>query len=65
MGNEVMALFNTQLNPRAPTTRSMALECALLMRDRFVELYGEMGVDPQPHYYIIGMFYRRGDAWAM
>ena len=55
MGNEVMALFNTQLNPE-PNHAQMALECSLLMRDRFVELYREMDIKPDPHYYIIGMF---------
>ena len=55
MGNEVMALFNTQLNPE-PNHAQQALECALLMRDRFVELYVKMGIQPEPHYYIIGMF---------
>ena len=55
MGNEVMALFNTQLNPQNNHAQ-MALECGLMMRDRFVELYQAMGIDPDPHYYIIGMF---------
>ena len=55
MGNEVMALFNTQLNPEHNHAQ-MALECGLLMRDRFVGLYGEMGIKPEPHFYIIGMF---------
>ncbi|MDE2748503.1 MAG: GAF domain-containing protein [Chloroflexota bacterium] len=55
MGNEVMALFNTQLNPERNHAQ-MALECSLLMRDRFVELYREMDIKPDPHYYIIGMF---------
>ena len=55
MGNEVMALFNTQLNPQNNHAQ-MALECGLMMRDRFVELYHAMGIDPDPHYYIIGMF---------
>ena len=55
MGNEVMALFNTQLNPELNHAQ-LALECGLLMRDRFVELYREMDIDPDPHYYIIGMF---------
>ncbi|MCY3866891.1 MAG: GAF domain-containing protein [Chloroflexi bacterium] len=55
MGNEVMALFNTQLNPEHNHAQ-MALECGLLMRERFVELYREMGIQPDPHYYIIGMF---------
>ena len=55
MGNEVMALFNTQLNPEHNHAQA-ALECGLLMRDRFVELYRELNIDPDPHYYIIGMF---------
>ena len=55
MGNEVMALFNTQLNPE-PNHAQRALDCSLLMRDHFVDLYREMGIDPQPHYYIIGMY---------
>jgi len=55
MGNEVMALFNTQLNPDARHAQ-MALECGLLMRERFVDLYREMNINPDPHYYIIGMF---------
>ncbi len=55
MGNEVMALFNTQLNPQ-PNHAQQALECGLLMRDRFLQLYSELGIDPDPHYYIIGIF---------
>ena len=55
MGNEVMALFNTQLNPE-PNHARQAVECSLLMRDRFVEFYQELDIDPDPHYYIIGMF---------
>lgn len=59
MGNEVMALFNTQLNPERKHAQQ-ALDCALLMRDHFVALYEELGDMPEPHYYIIGMF--TGDA---
>ena len=55
MGNEVMALFNTQLNPERQHARQ-ALDCALLMRDHFVALYEQLGIEPDPHYYIIGMF---------
>ena len=55
MGNEVMALFNTQLNPQ-PNHAQSALECALLMRDNFVTLYEALGIRPEPHYYIIGMY---------
>ena len=55
MGNEVMALFNTQLNP-IRSHAQQAVDCALLMRDHFAELYDELGIAPDPHYYIIGMF---------
>ena len=55
MGNEVMALFNTQLNPISNHAQQ-AVECALIMRDHFAELYDELGIVPDPHYYIIGMF---------
>lgn len=55
MGNELMALFNTQLNP-ARNHAQQALDCALLMRDRFVALYAALGINPQPHFYIIGLF---------
>lgn len=59
MGNEVMALFNTQLNPQENHAQK-ALECALLMRDEFLKLYDRLGINPEPHYYIIGM--NTGDA---
>ncbi len=55
MGNEVMALFNTQLNPDEQHARQ-AVECGLLMRDRFLQLYSELGIEPDPHFYIIGIF---------
>ncbi len=55
MGNEVMALFNTQLNPN-DNHAQQALECGLMMRDRFLDLYKELGISPDPHYYIIGMY---------
>ncbi|MCY4466349.1 MAG: GAF domain-containing protein [Chloroflexi bacterium] len=55
MGNEVMALFNTQLNPDEQHARQ-AVECGLLMRDRFLQLYSELGIEPDPHYYIVGIF---------
>lgn len=55
MGNEVMALFNTQLNPDERHARQ-AVECGLLMRDRFLQLYSELGIEPDPHYYIVGIF---------
>jgi len=59
MGNEVMALYNTQLNPHDNHSQQ-AIECGLLMRDRFIDLYNKLGINPDPHYYIIGMF--TGDA---
>lgn len=54
MGNEVMALYNTQLNPQ-DNHAMLAVEAALLMRERFLELYRELGINPEPHYYRIGM----------
>ena len=54
MGTEVMALWNTQLSPQDDHAR-LALECALLMRDRFVALYEELGIAPEPHFYRVGM----------
>jgi adenylate cyclase len=59
MGNEVMALYNTQLNPMDNHSQQ-SIECGLLMRDRFLQLYNELGIAPDPHYYIVGMF--TGDA---
>ena len=54
MGNEVMALFNTQLNPQTNHAQ-LAVDCSLLMRDNFAMLYKELGIAPEPHYYTIGM----------
>lgn len=54
MGTEVMALWNTQLSPQEEHA-AWALECGLLMRDRFLELYQRLGINPEPHYYRIGM----------
>jgi len=54
MGQEVMAMWNTQLNPMADHSKH-AIDCALLMRERFVELYKELGIDPDPHYYRTGI----------
>ncbi len=54
MGNEIMVLFNTQLNPDA-NHASCAVETALVLRDAFVDLYQRLGIDPQPHYYRIGI----------
>lgn len=54
MGTEVMILYNTQLNPM-PDHAYRALESALLIRDEFVNLYARQGINPDPHYYRIGI----------
>lgn len=54
MGNEVMALYNTQLNPQE-NHAWLAVEGALIMRDRFLALYDELGIQPDPHYYRVGI----------
>ncbi|MBZ0303732.1 MAG: GAF domain-containing protein [Anaerolineae bacterium] len=54
MGNEIMGLFNSQLNPLEDHA-ARALEAALNIRDRFVRLYAELGLNPDPHYYRIGI----------
>lgn len=54
MGTEVMALFNTQLNPM-DNHAQRAVEVALLMRDEFAQLYQRLGINPNPHFYRIGI----------
>jgi adenylate cyclase len=54
MGNEVMALFNTQLNPQTNHAQ-LCIECALKMRDGFAALYQELGITPAPHDYRVGL----------
>lgn len=54
MGNIVMALFNTQLNPMENHALH-AIEAALDIRDAFIAYYQELGIAPDPHYYRIGM----------
>lgn len=54
MGNEVMAMWNTQLSPQENHAH-LAIECALRMRDAFVAMYEELGINPDPHFYRIGM----------
>jgi len=54
MGTEIMALFNTQLNPM-PNHAQIALEVALSIREALTALYDELGIDPQPHYYRVGI----------
>lgn len=54
MGQEVMALWNTQLNP-VDNHADMAVMCALNMRDAYIALYESLGIAPDPHYYRIGI----------
>jgi adenylate cyclase len=54
MGQEIMCLFNTQLNPLEDHA-ARAVEAALLIRDAFVDLYARLGINPDPHYYRMGM----------
>ena len=61
MGNEVMALFNTQLNPEQYHAQQ-ALECALLMRDRFVDHYTGNGDRSAAALLHNRDVHRRGDA---
>lgn len=53
-GNEVMVLFNSQFNPQSDHPLR-AIEAALLMRDAYQDLYRKHGIDPQPHYYRVGI----------
>lgn len=54
MGTEIMALYNTQLNPQQ-NHAWLALEAALMMRDVFIGLYQRKGIQPNPHFYRIGI----------
>jgi class 3 adenylate cyclase len=54
MGNEIMVLFNSQLNPQDDHA-ARALQMALDMRQAFAELYAREGMDPNRHYYRIGV----------
>ena len=54
MGNEIMVLFNSQLNPDTNHAHCAVL-AALDLRDTFVDLYQRLGIDPQPHLYRIGI----------
>jgi class 3 adenylate cyclase len=54
MGNEIMVLFNSQLNPDVNHAR-WAVLAALDLRDAFVRLYDQLGVVPEPHLYHIGI----------
>jgi adenylate cyclase len=54
MGNEIMVLFNTQLNEQTDHALK-AVEAALALRESFVEQYAQMGLDPDNHFYRIGI----------
>ena len=54
MGTEVMALFNTQLNPQNDHALQ-AMQAALAMREGYLELYRKQGINPQPHFYRVGI----------
>lgn len=54
MGNEIMAIWNTQLNPQNDHAY-LAVEAAVRMRERFEQMYAELGINPDPAYYRIGM----------
>jgi adenylate cyclase len=54
MGNEIMVLFNTQLNPERKHALR-AVEMALHMRDAYEALYERLGITPEPHLYCIGV----------
>lgn len=54
MGTEIMALYNTQLNPLEDHA-TQAVEAALKMRAAFEQLYTELGLNPAPHDYRVGI----------
>ncbi len=54
MGTEIMALFNTQLNP-LDNHAAQAVEAALTIRDAFVKLYKQLKINPKPHFYRVGI----------
>jgi class 3 adenylate cyclase len=54
LGNEIMVLFNTQLNPD-PLHPLHAVEMALHMREAFLGLYEELGIEGTAHQYTIGI----------
>ncbi len=54
MGNEIMVLFNSQLNPDA-NHGQCAVAAALDLRDAFIDLYARLGIHPDPHLYRIGI----------
>ncbi len=53
MGNEIMGLFNTQLNP-SPDHAWNAVQAGLALADEFARLLADLGEEPIP-YYTIGI----------
>jgi adenylate cyclase len=51
MGNEIMGLFNTQLNP-SDTHAWWAVQAALKMAEEYTELSAKLGEEPESHYRI-------------
>jgi adenylate cyclase len=49
-----MALFNSQLNPM-DNHAAQAVEAALNMREAFLGLYERFGINPDPHFYRVGI----------
>ncbi len=54
MGTEVMALFNSQLNPMDDHA-ARAVEAALLLRSAFLDFYARHGIEPDRHFYRVGI----------
>jgi adenylate cyclase len=54
VGSEIMALFNTQLNP-SETHAWDAVETALELTEEFDQLYRQLGEDPNTPFYRIGI----------
>lgn len=54
MGTELMALFNSQLNPMA-NHALMAVQAALALREAFVAFYAQQGLPPDTHFYRVGI----------
>ena len=54
LGNEIMVLFNTQLNPE-PNHAAAAVQMALELRAAFADLYQTLGADPAAPQFCIGI----------
>ncbi|MDQ7024889.1 MAG: adenylate/guanylate cyclase domain-containing protein [Anaerolineae bacterium] len=54
MGNEIMAIWNTQLNPQKDHAY-LAVEAALRMRENFIKMYTDLNMNIDEPLYRIGM----------